>query len=69
MVTLPTDFLPLKLGFPIFKNSVADPEPDLFALAEPPPIPLIAVIKWNHKKWDDKFLGNNDASINIKKVI
>jgi hypothetical protein len=50
MVTLPTDYLPLKVGFPIFKTSVAEPEPDLFALAEPPPIPLIAVIKWNHKK-------------------
>jgi hypothetical protein len=26
------------------------------------------VIKWNHKRWDDKFLGNNAPSINIKKA-
>jgi hypothetical protein len=26
------------------------------------------VTKWNHKKWDDKFLGKKDASTSIKKA-
>jgi hypothetical protein len=26
------------------------------------------VIKWNHKRGDDKFPGNNAASIDIKKA-